>query len=155
MTGATGRAVRRPAAPLAAPSPGDEISRLRATQAADSGGERPISGLLRQVAAHLANLSGLAEQLSEHVQNQLAAGPERALMSGVDQSNAPPSSKHPVAADLLTVRDIAQLLGVSPGTIRRWRREGKLPPAVEIGGVVRWRADAIGAWIADREERPR
>ena len=30
--------------------------------------------------------------------------------------------------------------------------EGKLPPGIDLGSVVRWRADVIDAWIAEREE---
>lgn len=39
---------------------------------------------------------------------------------------------------LLTEREVAELLGVSPRTVRRWRRRGLLPSA-RIGGTVRVR----------------
>lgn len=44
----------------------------------------------------------------------------------------------PVPDDLLTLRDVAERLGRSERTIRRWRREGLLP-AVRIAGTVRVR----------------
>lgn len=43
---------------------------------------------------------------------------------------------------LLTVRDVAQLLAMSTRNIWRLKSAGRLPPAIKIGGAVRWdRAD--------------
>ena len=50
-------------------------------------------------------------------------------------------------AKLLTVDDVAGALVVSAKTVRRWREEGKLPPALRIGGVIRWRASEFNSWI--------
>ncbi len=52
---------------------------------------------------------------------------------------------------MLTVPRLAELLAVDPRTIRRWRSAGHLPPALSVGGVIRWRAEVIDQWIADRE----
>ena len=49
---------------------------------------------------------------------------------------------------LLTMRDLAQQLQVTTRSIIRWRNNGTLPPAVQIGPrLVRWRQADISAWI--------
>ncbi|MEQ8787457.1 MAG: helix-turn-helix domain-containing protein [Pirellulaceae bacterium] len=48
---------------------------------------------------------------------------------------------------LLTTRDVAKLLSVSEKTVRRLRDAGKLPPAVHVGRMLRWREEDIAAYI--------
>jgi excisionase family DNA binding protein len=38
------------------------------------------------------------------------------------------------AQTYLTRADVARLLGVSPNTVTRWAREGRLPSQVTLGG---------------------
>jgi excisionase family DNA binding protein len=38
------------------------------------------------------------------------------------------------ATDFLTRSDVSRLLGVSPNTVTRWAREGRLPCHVTLGG---------------------
>jgi excisionase family DNA binding protein len=46
--------------------------------------------------------------------------------------------------DLLTVREVADLLRVSPLTIKRWGKRGKLPPMrINSRGDRRYKKDAI------------
>jgi excisionase family DNA binding protein len=49
--------------------------------------------------------------------------------------------------DLLTVREVAELLRVSPLTVKRWGKRGKLP-AIRINsrGDRRYRKDAV-LWL--------
>jgi len=47
---------------------------------------------------------------------------------------------------LLTARELADLLRVSLKTIRRWRVSGQLPPPVEIAGTLRWERVVIDRW---------
>lgn len=47
---------------------------------------------------------------------------------------------------LLTEREVADALRVSPRTVRRWAAAGTLP-AIEVGGVRRYRADFIRALL--------
>jgi len=54
-----------------------------------------------------------------------------------------------VHSQLITTEELAQMLSVSERTIYRWRAEGKIPPALKIGGVLRWSRDAIVEWLAD------
>lgn len=52
---------------------------------------------------------------------------------------------------MMSIADIARLLGVSPRTIKRWRADGEIPdPDFENRGVVRWRPTTIEAWIKTR-----
>ena len=47
---------------------------------------------------------------------------------------------------LLTARDVAALLNVSPRHVWKLLSSGKLPDPVRLGRSVRWRADELKAW---------
>jgi len=55
--------------------------------------------------------------------------------------------------DLLTVREVAQILRVSPLTIKRWGKRGKLP-AIRINsrGDRRYKKDAV-LWLLGIQTR--
>jgi excisionase family DNA binding protein len=53
---------------------------------------------------------------------------------------------------LLTKRQAAEALGVSEGTVDRWRSEAGLP-FVKIDGKVLFRPSALEAWAAERETK--
>lgn len=55
--------------------------------------------------------------------------------------------------DLLTVREVAEILRVSPLTIKRWGKRGKLP-AIRINsrGDRRYRKEAI-LWLLGMESK--
>ena len=113
------------------------------TQAAQADDGRPLplgSGLdLHVHFARLADIhSSLADEYREMEDIQLAACGERALMSGM------------IPGRLLSVRNLADFLDVDEKTVRRWREAGKLPPALEISGVVRWRPEDIDAWLEEQ-----
>ncbi len=63
--------------------------------------------------------------------------------SGVSLENLP---------DLLTVREVAQLLRVSPLTIKRWGKRGKLP-AIRINsrGDRRYKKEAV-MWLLGMQQ---
>ena len=50
--------------------------------------------------------------------------------------------------ELLTVRQVARLLQVSPRQVWRLARTGALPPPLKIGGATRWRAADIERALA-------
>lgn len=54
-------------------------------------------------------------------------------------------------------RELAQILGVKPGTVFSWLSRGvDLPPYVKISGTTRWREEAVKRWIEKKEhERKR
>ena len=56
---------------------------------------------------------------------------------------------------LLAAAEVADLLGVPRSFVYSLARRGAIP-TVRLGGrYVRFRADAIQAWIAEREQSPR
>ena len=55
--------------------------------------------------------------------------------------------------DMMTIRDVAQQMKVSPRTVQRWIRRGLLP-AVRVGKVVRIRQeDLLGFLEHHRDEK--
>lgn len=57
----------------------------------------------------------------------------------------PPASPR---VQYLTPGQAASILGVSPKTINRWTKEGRLPCVTTLGGHRRFRADVIHAAAA-------
>lgn len=49
--------------------------------------------------------------------------------------------------ELVSARELAKLLSVSERTLYRLKSAGELPPAVVLGGSVRWRLSEIRQWI--------
>lgn len=52
----------------------------------------------------------------------------------------------------LDERELADMLGVSPRTLRRWREGGSGPPFVAAGGRVRYRLASVERWAQQREQ---
>lgn len=52
--------------------------------------------------------------------------------------------------ELLTARQVAELLGVSTATVLRWTREDKLPGFRLPSGAIRYRDADIQRWVEDR-----
>ncbi len=56
------------------------------------------------------------------------------------------------ANTLLSRKELAAALGVSPRTVDRWIREQTGPPAVVLpSGRRRWRWGTVQAWLQQRE----
>lgn len=63
----------------------------------------------------------------------------------------------PVAPDdlLLTRRQAAEVLGIQPQTLARWKWEGRedRPPEVRVGRrAIRYRPSALTKWVAERDD---
>jgi excisionase family DNA binding protein len=58
------------------------------------------------------------------------------------------------AAPLLTARQVAELLAVSPETVLRWTRKGELPAIRLPSGAIRYRPDELDRWLAERATNP-
>lgn len=57
------------------------------------------------------------------------------------------------AAMLVNVETLSEQLGISVSSIYRRRSLGEpLPPALKIGGSVRWRQKDIDAWLEEQLE---
>lgn len=50
--------------------------------------------------------------------------------------------------ELLSVKDVCEMLGCSRRTVYRLKDAGQMPPSIKIGGMVRWRPDEIQSWIS-------
>ena len=63
------------------------------------------------------------------------------------QGQAPqlPIPKH--ENEWFTPEELGKHLRVSPGTLGNWRTSKTGPAFVRVGGMVRYRRDAVGAWI--------
>lgn len=52
-------------------------------------------------------------------------------------------------AGLLTAADVAGLLSCSTRSVYRLSDAGRMPRPLKIGGMVRWSAAAVDAWLLD------
>jgi excisionase family DNA binding protein len=50
---------------------------------------------------------------------------------------------------LLTVKEVAEMLGLSERTVYRLADVGKMPRPVKIGAAVRWRKKELDTWIEE------
>lgn len=50
---------------------------------------------------------------------------------------------------LLNEKQAAAYLNIKPQTLTRWRWAGKGPKAVKVGGAVRYRTEALEAFITE------
>jgi len=53
--------------------------------------------------------------------------------------------------ELLTAREVGEILGLSAGTLANWRSLGIGPTNFKVGGRVRYRATSINDWITQQE----
>jgi excisionase family DNA binding protein len=51
---------------------------------------------------------------------------------------------------LLTAREVAEVLDVTPATVLRWTRAGEFPAVQLPSGQIRYREDEFEEWLADR-----
>jgi excisionase family DNA binding protein len=54
--------------------------------------------------------------------------------------------------EYLTEAEVAELLKVSVGTLRRWRREGTGPPSLRLGRGVRYLRSEVNRWAQRQRE---
>jgi predicted DNA-binding transcriptional regulator AlpA len=57
-------------------------------------------------------------------------------------------------AQLLNDKSVAQLLCVSPGTLKSWRHRKQGPPFIRLGKSTRYRRSAVVAWLTAQEVDP-
>ncbi|OJU41520.1 MAG: DNA-binding protein [Microbacterium sp. 69-10] len=56
-----------------------------------------------------------------------------------------------VVSPLMNSREVAAYLKVSESTLSRWRSAQTGPPFLRLGGIARYRLDAIDGWLAGLE----
>lgn len=62
-------------------------------------------------------------------------------------TNRNPISESP-ALVTFSARTVASMLGVTPKTVRRLSRDGRIPRPLRVGRQLRWPQDRIKAWLA-------
>lgn len=78
-------------------------------------------------------------------------------MSSASHHNLPQIEHEEIRAgmpSLLTARHVAELCDVSPDTVLRWTRDGKVPALRLPSGQIRYRREQIDAWLNDRATAP-
>jgi predicted DNA-binding transcriptional regulator AlpA len=65
-------------------------------------------------------------------------------MSDTDEATASVSP-------LLDSREVASYLKVSESTLSRWRSAETGPPFIKLGGIARYRLEAINEWLQNLE----
>lgn len=109
---------------------------------------RDIAALLRHQASLLSEAAEISAQIAEI---QVAASAGIGVMGDVTQLS-PDNPALAASAPVLTVADVARRLQVAQRTVRRWRQSGELPAAIEVSGIIRWRAEVIEDWVLAREQ---
>lgn len=113
-------------------------------------GVAPLFGRLADLHAEV---SAVYRELAKESEVQLASTADRALMETM--ATAPGIAPPAPGTRLLTARDVGDLVGVGARTIRRWRDEGRLPPAIVVAGVVRWKREVVERWLDENTEASR
>lgn len=61
-------------------------------------------------------------------------------------------------SNMLSVKDVAQMLGVSPSAVYKWTSEGSFPKPYKLGNgdarrsTSRWKRDEVEAWLEERRD---
>ena len=55
---------------------------------------------------------------------------------------------------LLSVKEVAELIGVQPSTIYQWTHQ-RFIPHIKVGKLVRFNADDISRWLGDLKNKGR
>ena len=112
-----------------------------------SGNRTHPAATLARVADALLELGEDLQELAHSLANRLDECPQQSDVGGVETAIETAPKRRP----FLTVRDVAERLQVDQKTVRRWRQEGRLPSPITLGGVIRWRPEAIEAWLDEQE----
>ena len=56
--------------------------------------------------------------------------------------------------EILTEREVAEHLKLSPATLRTWRSRGRGPVYTSAGGAIRYLVEDVERWLKDRRVEP-
>jgi excisionase family DNA binding protein len=82
-----------------------------------------------------------ANALGPEASDPFKATKEASNLTSVKRASDSPQPGSP--ASFLTRSEVSKLLGVSPNTVTRWAREGRLPCHVTLGGHHRFERDLV------------
>jgi excisionase family DNA binding protein len=71
----------------------------------------------------------------------------------MSERTSTPEAFDPRTEPLLTVDELAQWLGLNPGTLRYWRHVNRGPRSLSVGGAVRYRRADVEAWLEQGAKR--
>jgi excisionase family DNA binding protein len=54
---------------------------------------------------------------------------------------------------LMTLRDVSEMLGIPVHTLYRWRHNGDGPAGYRVGRHVRYRREAVEAWLEQQADK--
>ena len=54
---------------------------------------------------------------------------------------------------LLSITDLSEMLGISVHTLYRWRYKGDGPVGYRVGRYVRYRREAVEAWLQQQADQ--
>ena len=72
----------------------------------------------------------------------------RSLANTSDGRSVGPGTQPVVSAELLTVGNVAELLGCSRRHVYRMSDAGRMPRPVKLGQLVRWRRTELYEWLS-------
>lgn len=55
-----------------------------------------------------------------------------------------------IAGPLLTVKQVAEMLGVTTSTVWRWRDKMEIPQPIMVGATLRWRRSDLEKWLSEK-----
>lgn len=55
-----------------------------------------------------------------------------------------------IAGMLLTVKQVAEMLGVTTSTVWRWRDQMEIPQPIVVGATLRWRRSDLEKWLSEK-----
>lgn len=62
---------------------------------------------------------------------------------------------NPEIEPLMSARELSATIKVGVNTLHVWRRRGEGPPAIKVGGSIRYRRADVERWLAEQvDERP-
>jgi excisionase family DNA binding protein len=59
------------------------------------------------------------------------------------------------SAKLITVRELAEYLDVTPAALYKWIKEDRMPKPLRLGGqkgTLRWRLEEINTWLEESKD---
>lgn len=73
-----------------------------------------------------------------------------------DRSHTEPSDLGilSVMQRLMTIDEVSELLAIPVATLRRWRFQRSGPPAIKVGGHLRWDRDDLERWVVAQRDMP-
>ncbi len=57
--------------------------------------------------------------------------------------------------ELMTPKQLADAMGVTPNTVKRWRLDGEGPAHIRVGNTIRYHRRDVEKWMESKKEAAR